>query len=227
MTIPSPKPCRLFLFDLDGTLIDSRADIAFSLNLALEHLNQRSLPETRIAEFVGDGVQKLVERLLREATGRPPDDSLIQECTLLFRKEYGKHLLDQTRLFPGVLQALDLLSWAKLAVVSNKPEGFCRRILEGLGVAERFCVILGGDSTPNRKPNPEPLHKAMEVCAVSPQETVMVGDSAADIRAGAAAGVTTCGIPGNFRSKSELEEAGCDLLLDSLPRLADYFCPPQ
>jgi phosphoglycolate phosphatase len=227
MTTPAPKPCRLFLFDLDGTLIDSRADIAFSLNLALEQLNQRTLPEARIAEFVGDGVHKLVERLLREATGRHPDDSFIRECTLLFRKEYGKHLLDQTRLCPGVLQALDLLSWAKLAVVSNKPEGFCHRILEGLGVADRFCIILGGDSTPNRKPSPEPLQKAMSVCAVPPSETVMVGDSAADILAGAAAGVATCGIPGNFRSKSELEEAGCDLLLDSLPRLGDYFCPPR
>jgi phosphoglycolate phosphatase len=227
MNITPAKPCRLFLFDLDGTLIDSRADIAFSLNLALEQLNLKPLPEARIAEFVGDGVHKLVDRLLREATGRQPDEALARECTLLFRKEYAKHLLDQTRLFPGVLQALDLLSWARFAVVSNKPEGFCRRILEGLGVAERFCVILGGDSTPNRKPSPEPLQKAMEACAVSPMETVMVGDSAADIRAGAAAGVTTCGIPGNFRSKTELEEAGCDLLLDSLPLLANYFCPPE
>jgi phosphoglycolate phosphatase len=227
MKVAAPQPCRLFLFDLDGTLIDSRADIAFSLNLVLDHLHEKLLPETRIAEFLGDGVQKLIERSLREATGRDPDDSLTQKCILHFRKEYGKHLLDNTRLCPNVTQALDLLSWCRFAIVSNKPQGFSRRILEGLGMAKRFCLILGGDGTLNRKPSPDALLKAMEVCAVSPSETVMVGDSASDIQAGRAAGVTTCGIPGKFRPRKELEEAEPDLLIDSLLRLADYFCPPK
>ena len=227
MTTIFPHSCRLFLFDLDGTLIDSRADLAFSLNLALARLNMRPLQESRIIDFVGDGVQKLIERSLRETTGREPESALTKDCIALFREEYGNHLLDRTRLCPGVLEALDRLSWANFAVVSNKPEGFSRRILEALNVAKRFCIILGGDSTRNPKPHPEPLMKAMDVCDSVPSETVMVGDSATDIKAGKAAGAIACGILGGFRARENLEEAGCDLIIHSLLELADYFLPSK
>ena len=222
-----PQSFRLFLFDLDGTLIDSRADLAFSLNLALARLNMHPLPESRIVDFVGDGVQKLIERSLRETTGREPESTLTKDCIALFREEYGNHLLDRTRLCPGVLEALDRLSWATFAVVSNKPEGFSRRILEALNVAERFRIILGGDSTRNPKPHPESLLKAMDVCDSIPSETVMVGDSATDIKAGKAAGVVTCGILGGFRTRENLEEAGCDLIIHGLLELADCFRPSK
>jgi phosphoglycolate phosphatase len=227
MTFSEPLPCRLFLFDLDGTLIDSRADIVFSLNLALKHLNVGILPESRISDFVGEGVQKLVERSLRAITGCEPDSSMTEEGIALFREEYGKHLLDRTRLYPDVKEALARLSWAKFAVVSNKPEGFSRRILEGLDLAHRFCIILGGDSTQNRKPDPESLLKAMDSCGAPPSETAMIGDSAVDIEAGKAAGVITCGVLGGFRREGELEAAACDLIVRSLLELADHFCPPE
>jgi phosphoglycolate phosphatase len=193
MSLPELRPCRLFLFDLDGTLIDSRADIVYSLNLALAGLGVPPLPEAHIVHYVGSGVRKLIERSLHELTGREPDSALTQKGVTLFREEYGKHLLDQTCLRPGVEEALERLSWAKFAVVSNKPEHFSRRILEGLGLAGRFCIILGGDSTPHQKPDPEPLLKAMDACVAPPSETAMVGDSAVDIEAGKAAGVITCG----------------------------------
>ena len=225
MTITFPRFCRLFLFDLDGTLIDSRADLAFSLNLALSRLNMRPLPESRIIAFVGDGVQKLMELALRESTGREPESALTKEGIVLFREEYGNHLLDRTRLFPSVLETLERLSWARFAVVSNKPEGFSRRILEALGVANRFCTILGGDSIQNPKPHPESLLKAMDVCKAVPSETVMVGDSATDIEAGKAAGVITCGTLGGLRPKEHLETAGCDLIIGDLLELADHFHP--
>ena len=102
MTISFPHSCRLFLFDLDGTLIDLRADLAFSLNLALERLDLPRLPESRIIGFVGDGVQILMQRSLRESTGQEPVGALIKEGIALFREEYGKHLLDRTRLYPNV-----------------------------------------------------------------------------------------------------------------------------
>lgn len=221
-----PRPCRLFLFDLDGTLIDSRADIAFSLNLVFARLHLRVLPESRVTEFIGGGVGKLVERSLREITGSEPDPELAQECATLFREAYGGHLLDRTRLFDRVPEALDRLSWARFAVVSNKPETFCRRILQGLGIENRFCVILGGDSTAKRKPDPGALLKAMSLCGGDQADTVMVGDSAVDIEAGRAAGVTTCGVLGGFRPREELEAAGCDLLIENLLELTRYFCEP-
>jgi phosphoglycolate phosphatase len=220
-----PRPCRLFLFDLDGTLIDSKADIACSLNLVLARMRLQPLPESQIAEFVGDGVKKLLERSFREVNHSEPDDALIREGVVLFKEEYGMHLLDQTQLYPGVKEALNFLSWATLAVVSNKPERFCRRILEGLGVAGCFRIILGGDSAQTQKPTPAPLLKAMEFCSVAPFEAVMIGDSPVDIAAGKAAGVTTCGIVGGFRPKEHLLAAGCDLIVDSLLELPEFFFP--
>ncbi len=225
MTSPALRPCRLFIFDLDGTLIDSRGDISSALNLTLIRMNLPSLPESRIAAFVGEGVQKLVERSLLAATGSDPDRPLVEKAVAVFREEYGRHLLDQTRLCPGVAEALDRLAWANFAVVTNKPESFSRRILDGLGIGDRFCAILGGDSIPNRKPDPEALRKAMSACNASPHETVMVGDSRVDIEAGKAASVTTCGVLGGFRPREELEAAGCDLLIGNLIELADYFGP--
>ena len=226
MSIQKPRPCRLFLFDLDGTLIDSHDDIVDSINLALVRMHLPSLNAARIGSFVGDGIQTLIERTLQEATGEKPAEALTEQGLRLFREEYGNHLLDQTRLCHQAKEALDLLNWAKFAVITNKPEDFSRRILEGLGIADRFSMILGGDSLKNRKPNPEALLKAMDFCQAPPDETVMIGDSAVDIEAGKAAGVTTCGIPGKFRAKIELEAAGCDLVLHDLTQLADFFCPP-
>ncbi len=226
MTLSAPHPCRLFLFDLDGTLIDSRADIVHSLNLALARMNLPFLPESRIAHFVGEGVQKLIERSLQEVTGCKPDNSQTQQGIALFKEEYGKHLLDRTCLYPTVKAALDCLPWAKFAVVTNKPETLSRSILEELGVGNRFCIILGGDSVQNRKPDPESLLKAMDHCGALPSETVMVGDSAVDIQAGKAAGVITCGVLGGFRPKEELEAAGCDVIINNLLELTNHFCSP-
>jgi phosphoglycolate phosphatase len=223
----SRRPCRLFLFDLDGTLIDSRADITDSLNLALARLGLPSLTKSQVADFVGDGVQKLVERALRETTGSDPAAPLIQDGVRLFGEEYSGHLLDKTHLCPHVKEALDSLAWARFAVVSNKPESLSRRILEGLDIANRFSAILGGDSIQNRKPDPEPLLKAMDVCGALPHETAMVGDSAVDIQAGKAAGVVTCAILGGYRSEAELRATGCNLIIGDLQELTRHFSPPE
>lgn len=227
MTRSGMRPCRLFLFDLDGTLIDSKADIAGTLNLVLTRMKLPQLQEFLVTRFVGEGLQKLIESSLHAATGSEPEGASVREAISLFMEEYDQHLLDRTRLIPHVKEGLDRLSWAQFAVVSNKPERFSRRILEGLGIGNRFRIILGGDSTPKRKPDPQSLHVAMDFCKVSPADTAIIGDSPVDIQAGKAAGVTTCGVTGGFRPKQELEAAGCDLILPSLLELADHFCEPR
>jgi phosphoglycolate phosphatase len=221
------RPCELFLFDLDGTLIDSRADITFSVNLTLARMHLQPLHESRVADFVGNGMPQLIERSLCEVTGRPPENAQIQEGIRLFQEEYGKHLLDRTRLYPNVRGGLARLSWAMFAVVSNKPEGFSRSILEGLGIVNRFSIILGGDSVQKRKPDPESLFRAIDFCKSSVSVTAIVGDSAVDIQAGKAAGVTTCGVLGGFRPREEMQAAGCDIIIETLMELADYFRPPD
>ncbi len=227
MAFRSSCSSRLFLFDLDGTLIDSKNDIAAAVNLSLERLGLPRLPEARVSQFVGDGVQKLIQRALREAMGTEAPEDQIGKGVELFLEEYGNHLLDSTRLYPGVREGLDRLYWAQFAIVTNKPEKLSRKILEALGLGHRFCTILGGDSISLRKPDPAPLREAMRRCGTTAHETVMVGDSPADIKAGQAAGVITCGIAGGFRGREALEAAGCDLIVESVSELPDHFGPPE
>ena len=219
------RPCRLFIFDLDGTLIDSQADLVTSLNLALVRLGHPRLSPGLIGGFVGEGVDKLIERALRAATGKDPESAEIQETVQIYMDEYEGHLLDETRLRDHGMETLNALSGAELAVVTNKPEAFSRRILDGLGIANMFSVILGGDSVERRKPEPDALLKVMDFCRADPGETVMIGDSLTDIEAGKAANTLTCAILGGFRPDEELLSSGCDFLIKNLMQITDYFEP--
>lgn len=218
-----PRPCRLFIFDLDGTLIDSKDDIAAAVNLVLERLEFPHLPVSKVVEFVGNGVKKLLERTLKEIHNREPEEILLLKGLEFFREEYPKHMLDRTRLYPGVKDALEGLSWADMAVVSNKPEKYSRPILDGLGIADRFRTILGEETTHAYKPDPTPLKVAMDFCGADPSETVIIGDSSADIEGGKAAGVTTCAVTGGFHSREELLTYAPDLIVDDLRELGNFF----
>ena len=225
MSIPHKRPCRLFIFDLDGTLVDSKADLVTSLNLALTRLGHSRLSPELIGSFVGEGVDALIERALHAATGHKPENAEIKETVQVYMNEYEGHLLDETRMRDKAFETLAAISRAKLAVVTNKPESFTHRILDGLGIGNMFSIILGGDSVERRKPEPEALLKAMEFCRAEPHETVMIGDSLTDIEAGKAANTATCAILGGFRPDEELLASGCDFLISSLIQITDYFDP--
>jgi len=222
----STRPCRLFLFDLDGTLVDSSEDIARAVNALLTRMERPTLSKSVVLQFVGDGMESLVERILRQAIGTAPCREKIKAGTDLLLEEYGKHLIESSRLYPGVRETLAALRTARVGLVSNKPEALSRRVLAGFGLAERFCVVLGGDSLARRKPHPDQILSALERCQASPRETVMVGDSPTDIHAGKAAGVLTCGLSCGFRGREELEAAGCDVIIDHFARLLHHFSPP-
>lgn len=191
VVVPSPSsmnatpPTRLLMFDLDGTLIDSRLDICTAVNLLRANYDLPPLPIEIVTSYIGDGIDKLVERSLR---GYPMNlDKATKECA----EFYSRHLHDETTLYPGVSDGLQKLRAAGyvLALISNKPGAGCRSILTHFKIANLFALILGGDDTPHMKPHPEPLLAAMERTGAPPENTWMIGDHKTDLAAARRAGV--------------------------------------
>lgn len=217
------SPVRLVVFDLDGTLIDSCEDLTAAVNATLACVapGTRALPASRVRALIGSGARNLVLRSLAEAgVVRPVEDVLPA-----FLKTYRRGLLERTRLYPGVEEALDRLGDRTLAVLSNKPGDMSRAILEGLGVAGRFARIYGGDDLPGKKPDPAGLLRLMEEMGTRPAEVAIVGDSAIDVRTGRAAGVRTIGVTYGFDPGS-FEADPPDLLVDDLRELPKKLSLP-
>ncbi len=177
----------LLLFDLDGTLVDSREDLATAINLMRADFSMQPLPLETVSGFIGDGVHRLVARAL---DGRPAD---IERAVAIMQAHYEKHLYDKTRLYPGVQQGLDELRSAghSLALVSNKIVSASEAILKHFGVFHLFQVVIGGDSLPHLKPHPAPLLEAMRLAGFDPANTWMIGDHVTDMAAAQAAGVSS------------------------------------
>jgi phosphoglycolate phosphatase len=210
---------QCLLFDLDGTLVDSRADLAYAINLTLAELGRETLPDTRVIGFVGEGARLLVERALRATQSGAPEESDIDGALEIFRRHYGEHLLDQTRVYPEVEQTLARLTRIPKAVVTNKPYDFTIKLLEGVGLLSYFDVVFGGDSLAERKPSPMMLIEAARKCAAPLSECLMIGDSRVDVEAGRAASMKTCGYIPGFRGRTELVEAGVDYLIERFNEL--------
>ncbi len=175
--IPS-ESIRLIVFDLDGTLIDSRKDLANSINAMLTEFHREPLPEEIIAEYIGDGAGMLVRRAL----GDPGDEKLVESALASFLGHYREHKLDYTYVYDGVFQALEALKPGRtLAVLTNKPVRPAQEICDALGLTSYFFRIYGGNSFATKKPDPEGLNTLIREAGVSPSETVMVGDSDVDI----------------------------------------------
>ncbi len=183
---------RLLVFDLDGTLVDSSRDLAAATNAALQQVAPGSaeIPLAAVISFVGEGARLLIERSLRYSRlDLSPDDVLP-----VFLDCYAGRLLDTTRLYPGIAEALAALHPRTLAVLSNKSGAFSRTILEGLGVASRFARIWGAGDVPARKPDPSGLLSLARELAAEPKETLMIGDSPTDVATARAAGVRMIGV---------------------------------
>jgi len=164
---------RAVVFDLDGTLVDSAADLALAVNHALRGLGLPERPPAEIATFVGEGAARLVERAVA------PRLELLEPGLALWWEHYRDHLLDHTRLYPGMAE---LLRDARLplAVHTNKPGSLARQILLGLGVLERFTAVVGGDEAP-RKPDPAGTRALLQRLGVAPEQALYVGDSVVDL----------------------------------------------
>ena len=192
--IPAAR-LRLLVFDLDGTLIDSRKDLSNSVNAMLTKLGCTTLPEAVIASYIGDGAGMLVRRAL----GDPVDEALVDRALGLFLDSYREHKLDTTYVYKGVTAALDVLSRRadgeaqQMAVLTNKPVVPSKEICAALGLAPYFFSIRGGNSFATKKPDPEGLRQLMREADVRPEETLMVGDSEVDVLTARAAGAWSLG----------------------------------
>jgi phosphoglycolate phosphatase len=206
---------RLVVFDLDGTLVDSVEDLARAVNAALAQLGARAPLEIEsVRRFIGDGARRLMERSV--AAARLP--VTVDVALPVFVDRYRAHLLETTRLYPGVLETLDALRDRRLAVLTNKPGEMSRAILAGLGVAERFERIWGGGDVPRPKPDPEGLLRLMRECGVGPADTVVVGDSAVDIETARAVAARSVGVTYGFAPEG-FAETPPDRLCDDIREL--------
>jgi phosphoglycolate phosphatase len=179
------------VWDLDGTLVDSATDIATSLNRLLGENELAALDDALIKNMIGEGVAVLIRRGF-EAHGITPDGKRLESLVERFLVIYSEVATASTRLFPGAREALQSLSDAGLrqAICTNKPEAITRQVLAGLGIADCFDVVIGGDTLPRNKPDPLPLRTALEGLDVAPERSLMVGDSAIDVQTAHAAGVS-------------------------------------
>lgn len=198
--ITLPPMRALVVFDLDGTLVDSRPDLAASANAALRGLGlpERSLAE--ISSFVGEGARRLVERAVT------PRLELTDRALEAFLEHYSQHLLDRTRPYDEVPEVLAKLR-SPLAVATNKPGKLARRILDSLGLAERFLAVLGGDEGP-RKPDPALVDRLRGLVLAPREKTVLVGDSRVDVETARRAGVELLAVTWGIGTREELDAAG-------------------
>jgi phosphoglycolate phosphatase len=215
----------LIIFDFDGTLVDTKDDIAASVNALRARQNLPPVSTATVVGWVGDGAPVLVARALGVPEKEAGTSERAAEGLTFFREHYPAHMLDRARPYPGVAETLEALSAAgrTLAVVSNKPEAMCVRMLDGLGLARFFTDVLGGDSLPVKKPDPAPVRHVLERHGVEPARAALVGDGAQDMLAGRAAGVTTVAALYGFRSREELLPTRPDHWIGSAPDLLELL----
>ena len=221
--IPAEK-IRLLIFDLDGTLVDSRLDLANSVNAMLHHYKRKELPADVIANYVGDGAPMLVRRAL----GDPDDERFVHEALDFFIRYYREHKLDNTHLYAGVLEALTALGTVSngnqraMAILSNKPVNPTRQISQALGLSEFFVQIYGGNSFPTKKPDPQGVDALLRETNCSSEEAIIIGDSDVDVLTARNAGIWSCGVSYGFAPHT-LETAPPDVLVDSPREWVEIF----
>ena len=215
---------KLLIFDLDGTLIDSREDLANSINAMLRNFGKKELPHEVIASYIGDGAPMLVRRSL----GDPDDENFVQDAVLYFMGWYREHKLDNTYVYDGVKEALNAIQKSrdgapvKMAVLSNKPVGPSRAIVEALGLGPYFFQVYGGNSFHTKKPDPTGVLALLEEAKVAAEETVIIGDSDIDVLTARNSGIYSVGVTYGLAPHT-LQDAPPDVLIDHPRELADVL----
>jgi len=221
ITINVMKAIEMMVFDLDGTLVRSLDDLTASVNHTLGSFGLPPLRPEMVRTFVGDGTLMLIRRSLK-AVGQE-DGELEMQAYKRFKEYYTAHCLDKTCLYPGVEETLEHFRGKVLAVSTNKPHGFARQILEGLGAAQLFADIMGDGNSPHLKPHPWALQYLMEKHRVEPSRTVMVGDGPNDILCARNAGTLCCAVGYGTTDAAVLRGMKPDFFCETFSELKSLF----
>jgi phosphoglycolate phosphatase len=214
----------LVIFDLDGTLADSKIDLVRSVNAARGLMDLPPISDDLVSSYVGNGAPVL----MRRALGPEASEADVQRGLEFFLSYYRAHMLDNTRLYPGVKDALDRLREAgtKMAVLTNKPVRFSRSIVEGLGLAQHFFQIYGGNSFEQKKPDPIGIETLLLESGLARERTIMVGDSGVDVQTARNAKVRACGVSYGFQPETFVEYPP-DFVVDDMSELVEYVLRPE
>jgi phosphoglycolate phosphatase len=222
---PDFDSIRLVLFDLDGTLVDSVGDLAWCGNAMRQRLGMPAHDDQVARMWVGNGLERFVKRVLTGEMEAEPAARLFERGLAIFRELYGAHASDHCVVYPGVL---DTLQWfaasaRKVACVTNKPEPFTSQLIAAMGLGEYFELVVAGDTTARKKPDPLPLHYAADYFGFDYAHCLMVGDSSNDVRAARAAGFAVVCVPYGYNHGRDIREAAPDLVVDNLYELVTLF----
>jgi len=212
---------QMVLIDLDGTLVDTAPDLAYSVDLMMQHLNMPVRGEASVRKWIGNGVPVLVRRALTGTNNSEPEEALYNKAYPVFLEYYEKNVCVHSRLFAGAQQGLEFLKRAgyRLGCVTNKPARFTEPLLKALGVYQYFEIIISGDTLEKKKPDPAPLIHAAEYFDIAPHLSLMVGDSVNDVQAARAAGFQVVCVNYGYNHGQDIRDAHPDAVIDSLAQL--------
>ena len=211
----------MVLIDVDGTLVDSVPDLAFCVDEMMDRLDMPRRGETAVRQWVGNGVERLVRRALINQLDGEPDEALFEKAMPIFMDLYAENTSGRSSLYPGVSEGLSYLKQAgfRLGCVTNKAEQFTVPLLKDLGIYDNFEVVVSGDTLPKKKPDPMPLLHAAEVMGVTPEQSMMLGDSMSDVKAARAAGFQIICMSYGYNHGEDIRDYNPDAVIDSMAEL--------
>jgi len=216
---------KFIFFDLDGTLVDSLADLTFCVDAMLKSFGLSPSSEEKVCRWIGNGAESLINQALTEAVGKDSADKMHKKAVAAFMNICKDNLCVRTKLYPQVRETLTDLKAKnyKLGCITNKPESLTRSLLDLMEMNHFFDVIVGGDTTPKKKPDPLPLLFAVEKLGFAPSEGIMVGDSLNDIQAARNADMKSIAVPYGYNYGEDIRESDPDLVIEEFGELRNFL----
>jgi len=219
-----PRP-EMVLIDVDGTLVDSVPDLAWCIDAMMSQLGLPQRGEEQVRHWVGNGVERLVQRALMNRLDGPYDERLYEKALPVFRRLYADNTSKRSVLYDGVNEALTFLqtTGVKIGCVTNKASEFTLPILNDLGIADYFSTVLCGDMVERKKPDPMPLLQSATKLGIEPKASMMLGDSMSDVKAARAAGFSIICMSYGYNHGEDIRDYHPDAVVDSMAEIKNII----